>query len=225
MSSIYKYYSNREFFLNVFESKSLYFNTTGEYNDPVEKYAFFTAEEDGASYIIYPETKLQQCSLCCFSTSNLNYLLWSYYGRNHKGFCLELNLTDCIKSTLDDNVQIIQFYNETVFGFPVIYGCHSAHLSRDKLLKNVMSTKESIELIRYKYPFWQYEQEFRLLSFLKGPIQIRIPKNAIKSITYGLETDKEDIAYVDSKLTELGFDICHQKITTFDTYTGQLVLG
>jgi len=59
---------------------------------------------------------------------------------------------------------------------------------------------------------------------LNGSIQIRILKTAIKSVTYGLETNKENIAYVDSKLTELGFDICHHKITTFDTYTGQLVL-
>ncbi|MFA6856303.1 MAG: DUF2971 domain-containing protein [Treponema sp.] len=224
MSSIFKYYSDRKFFFDVFESKSLYFNTFKNYNDPIEKYAFFTAEEDGSSYTIYPEMKLHRCSTCCFSTSNLNYLLWSYYGKNHKGFCLEINLDKYIEASEDTNIQSIQLNDEKIFGFSVIYECHSPLFSRNKLLKNAMTTEQFIEFSRYKYPFWRYEKEFRLLSLSEGPIKIKIPKDAIKGVTYGLETNKKDIEYIDSKLTEIGFNIRRQKITTFDTYTGQLVI-
>ncbi|PZQ51478.1 MAG: hypothetical protein DI556_04775 [Rhodovulum sulfidophilum] len=51
---------------------------------------------------------LEHANICCFSTSPLDILMWSYYGRSHSSFCYELSLD---KSMIyKDNLDILPIF-------------------------------------------------------------------------------------------------------------------
>lgn len=97
------------------------------------------------------EESNQDIKICSFSANNDSLLLWSHYADEHKGICIEYDLTkdDKIRPFLQPIV-----YSDKIFKIGLLEELH--------LLRKIGST-----LIKSKD--WEYESEWRYTPFRQGP--------------------------------------------------------
>ncbi|MGL6258565.1 DUF2971 domain-containing protein [Vibrio sp. WXL210] len=149
--------------------------------------------------------------IVCLSEVENNILMWSHYGEEHRGFCIEFNdLENNISASCDViNVKYLNDFEdlndpELLIDFYMIMFCDNKDLPRPewerkyKDLGSQISKHEearmAIATIGNKYIDWAYEKEIRLVSKSNGPIKYN--PSSIKSITFGLrmsESDKKTI--------------------------------
>lgn len=122
--------------------------------------------------------------ITCFTRDNDNMLMWSHYANNHKGFCIEYDL-----SNIDCQNDI--FHNL----FPVIY-CRNRLDITNIFLKprGQWGNNELWEL--YKNGFlrkdltWKYEKEYRLI--MEYPDNPNIEFLPIKALYCGCRMNKKE---------------------------------
>ncbi|EPS3433236.1 TPA: DUF2971 domain-containing protein [Vibrio alginolyticus] len=109
--------------------------------------------------------------ICCFSSSEINPLLWSHYGDQHHGICVGYDLNRTPKPNLHK----------------VIYGGNRI-IHTSSIAKAIVDEKADYQaaldrdvLLRKAQP-WSYEEEWRLL----GKRGIQDSTLALKDITFGL---------------------------------------
>ena len=136
------------------------------------------------------EDEMQKFVICCFTKTNNNLLMWAHYANNHKGFCVEYDLSN--KDILKELEYII---------FPVSYS-----LNRKDTFDNLKLYCEECsgevcwnlyrDVILRKSYHWLYENEFRLIMNSKSSKSIKF--YPIKAIYFGcnmIEDDKKDIYF------------------------------
>lgn len=144
----------------------------------------------------------------CLSQIENNILMWSHYGEDHKGFCIEFNdLNESTDASIDViNVQYLDDFEDLnnpenlIDVYLSMFGEHKDlpavkwEKKFQELIKTVVrseETKLAIAVMGNKYVDWAYEKEVRLVAQAKkGPIKY-YPK-AIKSITFGLRMSESD---------------------------------
>lgn len=154
---------------------------------------------------------IRKIGITCLSEVENNILMWSHYGEDHRGFCIEFcDLENKILSPCDviDVNYINEFEDlnnpEILIDFYIIMFCDNKHLPRKeweakyKELAGQISKHEENHLARAtignKYIDWAYEKEVRLVSKLNGPNKYE--PSSIESIIFGLrmpESDKKTI--------------------------------
>ncbi|AOY55025.1 DUF2971 domain-containing protein [Clostridium perfringens] len=134
------------------------------------------------------DEEYQKFLICSFTRSNNNLLMWAHYANNHKGFCVEYDLS--YKKEFESIEKLI---------FPVIYS-----INRKDIFKNLISYYENLKpediwtvyrdgILRKSY-HWMYENEWRLI--INGEHGKSIKFYPIKSIYFGCKMndfDKKDI--------------------------------
>ncbi|HDY7526506.1 TPA: DUF2971 domain-containing protein [Vibrio vulnificus] len=150
---------------------------------------------------------IKKIGVVCLSEVENNILMWSHYGEEHRGFCIEFyDLENHISSPCDviDVNYIDQFEDfndpELLIDFYMIMFCDNKHLPQreweakyKELGGQVSKYEESLlakATIGNKYTDWAYEKEVRLVSKINGPI--KYDPRAIKSITFGLRMSESD---------------------------------
>lgn len=150
---------------------------------------------------------IKKIGVVCLSEVENNILMWSHYGEEHRGFCIEFyDLEKYISSPCDviDVNYIDQFEDlndpELLIDFYMIMFSDNKHLSKreweakyKELGGQVSKYEESLlakATIGNKYTDWAYEKEVRLVSKSNGPI--KYDPRAIKSITFGLRMSESD---------------------------------
>jgi hypothetical protein len=104
----------------------------------------------------------------CLSKTNTNILMWSHYGRNHEGYCLEFEATDF--TPVFGEAQPVLYADE----FPVVDFFNTPH---DKQVDLIFLTK---------FIGWRYEEEYRVIDHQAGAGLHSYPPELLRSVTFGL---------------------------------------
>ncbi|MEL7672098.1 hypothetical protein SDC9_67563 [bioreactor metagenome] len=206
---MFKYYNNESYFLDVLKNKRLYFASFRQFNDPYEIFGFLKNTDDGKSYVDKKFKDKIKC--CCFSLTNRNYLLWSHYGKSHRGFCIEFDFEECIQNSIKNNVHIVNYNGKKLYGFKVDYNSYELEVSFSKSNK-ILNLNQSIELVRHKFADWEYEKEYRFITEQSEPGFIEIPSESIKSITYGYNISDQRMKYLDKRIKRMGINLETRKL-------------
>ncbi|MFS0687807.1 DUF2971 domain-containing protein [Sporosarcina sp. 179-K 8C2 HS] len=123
--------------------------------------------------------------VACFTETHDNILMWSHYAQNHEGICIEYDF-----SSLDYTSRTIQSLS------PVKY--------TNKLFDtNDYSNRTPIDEIQLaalsKFDSWEYENEWRLISFIKEEQRFQLIKPT--AVIFGTKTLKENKEWI-SKICE-----------------------
>lgn len=117
---------------------------------------------------------INELGVACFTTDPINSLMWSHYGDNHKGICIEYK---------QDGILL----NPELF--------RKVAYDRDqKMVWNSLDIDKDIELLHSflqdvvfrKLPEWKYEEEWRLMAIQPKERVCNIP-GAVLSVTFGLK--------------------------------------
>lgn len=121
--------------------------------------------------------KINRSSVCCFSLSSNNTLMWSHYAENHKGVCLEFDL----------EIGDIEILHEDKVG---ILG--KVDYDRKEKINYLKDKDEALfKLFCSKNKDWEYEKEARIVLLDKiGDIKFK--KNCITGMIYGLRLREEN---------------------------------
>ncbi len=122
--------------------------------------------------------KISRSSICCFSKTFKNTTMWAHYGDNHRGICLNFDLS------VDE--PFIDFPSERFGKGPVDYGNYSPI--------NYMKSKQTAieKLFLTKSEDWQYEEEFRFY-ILEDHGLYRFNKDFLKGIVFGIRVSNDEI--------------------------------
>jgi N-acetylglutamate synthase-like GNAT family acetyltransferase len=101
--------------------------------------------------------------VCSFSSVNDSILMWSHYGSNHQGFCVEYDL-----SKFDPQDAFLKNL------YPVIYSHQLADLTpwAERLVtgkREELTTLFPLLGVIQKFEGWSYEQEWRYVSYQENP--------------------------------------------------------
>ena len=177
-----------------------------------------------------------------YNHESLNKIqMWSHYADNHKGYCVEYDLST-LKKDLMINYTYGQFYSETdrkqylderlsivVKGglFPVIYTSNRINLPYKKLKEYNNNDPEKITRILYnayitKSPVWGYENEWRLIidDKISNYYSNKIPFPYIKTIYLGCKMEQSNIDELLNIADELGVEakIMNMENNKFDMF-------
>jgi DUF2971 family protein len=129
-------------------------------------------------------------------------LMWSHYGKSHKGYVLhfEIDLLEFLNSTI---------VRQTGIPIPVIY----TNKRQIWDLASYYNNREEhlYDLIRYKSNAWKYEYEIRLLNQAQNGF-IKIPDTWLKSIIVGFAAETELRSLLFSASKELGIPIYYAQM-------------
>lgn len=125
----------------------------------------------------------EKVKVCCFSEVYNSILMWSHYGENHKGYCLEYDFKE-----LDDEQLLKNFI------FPVIYQtnyCSELLGVKDFALTNPYSF---LYYFIIKSNEWKYEKEWRLIDIDNKLVSKQEPKITLKpkAIYLGAKISREN---------------------------------
>ena len=158
--------------------------------------------------------------------------MWSHYADNHRGFCIEYDLSELKEKTVlnfEDN----HFYSEpenfinerlntAIKGglFPVIYSSQRVNFPTTRLLKfkreevGTQQYQNDIDILLYKTFIikstnWSYEKEWRLILDGKIPdhFENKIPFPYIKRIYLGCMMDSQTMATMIEIAKELNVEV------------------
>lgn len=121
-----------------------------------------------------------------------NILMWSHYAGNHTGFCIKYNLSESIFN-LTESRCIVRLKD-------IIYRDDDCVINLEK-----DSVDTNLGLCR-KHPFWEYENEVRLIAYLpdnESPFcQIPLGNSKIESIYFGYKCPEEHIKTIRNILSD-----------------------
>ena len=126
----------------------------------------------------------------CFAERPDNVLMWSHYANKHTGFCVEYDFSK-LKSIEAKSML-----------FPVIYSKNRAVLplglfdfsdiKNVKLVENSLPIPEIVEALLIKSEVWQYEEEWRIICFLKNLNEQKLVENMISKVYLGANINEEN---------------------------------
>ena len=205
---LYRYYSNRKYFREVFQECSLYFNSFKNFNDPYEAFTFL---KDTKSDEVYADIECKDVvKACCFSKTYSNYLMWSHYGKSHQGYCIEFDFPNLEFEKEVDSISKIMLDGKMVHAFSVEYSPYL--VEAEKKSSNHFNRQQTINILSHKYDIWDYEQEYRFIVFSNDCIKIRIPKEAITGVYYALNVTESELTKEKKYISKLGYRIFHRKL-------------
>ncbi|MCD1656119.1 DUF2971 domain-containing protein [Treponema zuelzerae] len=180
---LYKYYSNYDFVEETITKNTLYFSSVEKFNDPYE--SICNINYKNKTHTMIPNPKMFG-NVCCFCQKPDNYLLWSHYADNHRGFCIEYEF-DKIRLTKEKRYESLINSNKYVVG--------KVKYQKDALKCNKLPSMEYSDnlcnLFFHKFPMWKYENEVRIVLFNSKINKITLPNTKITKVFFGKNCDKK----------------------------------
>ena len=184
---LYKYMPINQHSLRGLAMHSLWFSSLSSFNDPFEgqvvieknaisralmEYGFYSEENSDSmkkSLEHFTKSLKKSSTVCCFSNTCDDILLWAHYADSHRGMCLQFDL----KKDLD------------LF----------SPLMRVKYESELESAQDSNSILNHcfirKFDEWQYEKEFRIVKKQKaGAYEYKT--DALSEVIFGCRTSKDD---------------------------------
>ncbi|MCK9401476.1 MAG: DUF2971 domain-containing protein [Bacteroidales bacterium] len=120
-------------------------------------------------------------SVCCFSASPLNEIMWAHYANNHKGVCLEFDLSKTPE--LYEKLQ------------PVTY---------EDTFPEIDTTDDLINALLRKRTAWSQEEEWRIITNVRGTKPFN--KESLTAICFGCYADRLFIENIIKTTKESGYE-------------------
>ncbi|MGZ8191312.1 MAG: DUF2971 domain-containing protein [Methylococcaceae bacterium] len=120
--------------------------------------------------------------ICCLSRNPLNLLMWAHYANNHTGFVIEFSIPHISQSSWTSTEDI-----DSLNSFPVVYKKEKPIIVTGK------ASKSFKEYFLTKSIDWEYEQEERVIDFIRGEgIHPYNRKQILKSVIAGMRMSDGD---------------------------------
>lgn len=208
--TIYKYIENKKYLFDILKRNELFFNSFRNYKDLCEVLTFIHDTNDNKDYIVQDyKNKIKACS---FSQTKREYLLWTHCAKNHQGFCIEFEFDNIVTVSEIKNVNKIILDNNDIYIFPIQYeGPYQVTVDINRPDKK-FSLSETIDIVSHKYKYWNYEKEYRMITFSKKPCRISFPKEAIKGITSGALVSNKEVSNINKKIKIMGYNISTERL-------------
>jgi hypothetical protein len=202
--TLYKYHRINLNLLKSLQKKCNWYSRIKDLNDPYEMFFKDNTESD-----IYNDLIKTFC-VCSFSKNRNEILMWSHYADNHKGICLEWEVTGDWEHAL---IEIEYFDDITIIDS--IKRSNSGHLS--------LNVNTNAKFLKQKFSNWKYEDEVRVIriedDLNKKGIYGEYP-GELSAIYFGKNSSEEDIELVklnsnhikDLKYYKVDLDIESMKI-------------
>ena len=120
------------------------------------------------------ESLNKNIGLYCLTKKNNNILMFSHYGYDHKGYCLEFDASDTTP-ILSGALEVS--YKEK---YPHVYFFKTPNDEQRRLI------------FLTKFTDWGYEEEWRIIDHQTGPGLKRYPKELLKGIIFGMHMKDQD---------------------------------
>ena len=166
---IYKYRSNKDpFLLHLLTSGHFWFASWNKQNDPMEGlFSYFTNEMPNWKVDEFV-TEKRKLSISCFSASPFIIPMWSHYSNEHRGVCIEVELTDNPRELI--KVLPIEYRKKIPF------------------MNSTGRKHDALRVLTSKLNCWKIEEEVR--AFIPdSPCEQKIGK--ITAVYLGIRTSKE----------------------------------
>jgi hypothetical protein len=125
----------------------------------------------------------ENAGVYCFAGGGKNTLMWSHYGSDHKGVCLQF------ERVLD----LATF----------MHALPTRYVSDLPILNWIVGFHEGIgEMLFAKHPCWQYEQESRIVLIDKARLYLRFAPQALRKLIFGCRVEGAIVDAVNGWLTE-----------------------
>lgn len=202
----FKFRMVNDYLLDSLENSTLYFASREALNDPFDSnvdiksiFKRFAADTKNklnsriGSEILKDEgffTRFHQnmveLGICSFTIALHETLMWSHYGNEHKGVAIEY---DFPIEYLDDE-DVFLGASATTYDDNAITDWLSDHIIQYEYNHYKLVTGLLKKMLTSKAPSWSYEEEGRIIRPTTGLLEI--PKDILKSVTFGLRTSVED---------------------------------
>lgn len=148
--------------------KRIWASTYEELNDPME--GAFTYDDSYKYLANSIRSEKSRTFICSFSKNYTNGLMWSFYANEHKGCCIELEVSPYVKNWR---------------GMDVVYKSNLAAIDSKEISIDDILCQKSIQ--------WKYEDEYRYIktTSLDQKAQ-RYLKVIIKKIYLGIRMSDKD---------------------------------
>lgn len=160
-------------------NKGVYKNKATNFNDPLDP--IFKKSE------VLLKEEFNKIRITCFSEEWDNILLWSHYGKNHKGMCLGYKL-DKEKIEEDEKVYFGKIRYEEL-------KAEEELLIEDMDIEDESEIRTDItfgEAFLRKKEEWQYENEYRLLHLDIEDSSEYFKKLRLQEVIFGMDTAESD---------------------------------
>lgn len=174
-SSLKEVDKKKHSFKKIYDELIIYFNKYGNYTDFKDYYLSehkLTDSTDGSLTINPNDYKI-----CALTPHNDEILMWSYYGQEHKGVCLEYNSDEIVKALKAYPGSSFFLYGSVKYDNDrPTYNKLSAlyyYLNQDVIINLLI-----INVLFKKYKKWEHENEFRFVVVDKSSnsgVKINIP--------------------------------------------------
>ncbi|KGK12588.1 hypothetical protein DC58_09070 [Vibrio navarrensis] len=165
------------------------FDAQFDYEAFGQRASFPTENDDYAKYLARTAHDLfENMGICSFSKDSSNQVMWSHYVDEHRGLCIEFDIS-----------QVLELNSELSLA-PVTY---QSELPESQLVKTYEPTNEALyvssvvdksvflKILATKDLTWSYEQEVRIIKPEYGVI--KFTPECIVSISFGLRASHRDI--------------------------------
>jgi hypothetical protein len=146
-------------------------------------------------------------SVCCFSASPKEILMWSHYAKDHEGIVYEFTI-DLFSSSTSNSFK----------GRPFKVDYAKDNSDNYELLSYALTDKlkegQCIKELLTKANEWKYEEEYRFID-INGSGNKSFKKESLKSIIFGVKTQKDEIIRIKNLCQEHGFQNVVFKQTKF----------
>lgn len=178
--TLYKYKSI-EHIEDIIVNNRLYCSQYDSLNDPMEWAFISDCDEQRVSKLI-KDTEKEKWRICCLSRLQLNGFMWSMYGDEHRGVCIEVEVDETqYKHHNDNDFNAPKYYDDIDY----IDDPQKVNIQED--IKRVLWTK-SIQ--------WEHEKEVRFVHKLIGDETSAYLPVKIKCIYLGKRMKDEDAQYI-----------------------------
>lgn len=175
-NSLYMYRPINERTIALIYGQYLTFSEPKDFNDPLDsRYCLEQVQEQEIQEV------LSDIKIRCFSSGEsaepLNTLMWAHYAENHTGIAIEYEFLPDFMNRINKEF----FFNSVKYSQTIVHNMH------------LIEFKDYVKAFFIKDPYWQYENEYRLLTF-KDKLENGYKLNnciKLKSITFGYKTNNE----------------------------------
>ncbi len=121
---------------------------------------------------LHNEQITEKIGVLCLSAVKNDILMWSHYADSHRGICLEF----------DGHFEFFAHAQEVKYP-PVRPRINPFRQNQEEMMEAALLTKAD---------HWQYEQEWRIVHYTRGPGVYRFPEEALTGVILGAQISPED---------------------------------
>ncbi|WP_297285084.1 DUF2971 domain-containing protein [uncultured Brachyspira sp.] len=131
---------------------------------------------------------IDRIKICSLAVEYDNFLMWSHYADEHKGICIEYDISYLKKLNSKINKLILK---KVIYTNKIITNKVYPYILKNK---DIEYENKFISLFYIKHKNWQYENEYRIIADTKEEY-IYLP---IKAIYFGMNASDDDIKLIKS---------------------------